>query len=168
MERYHSLAHAVVVGVLGDRDVVEDVVQEVFIKVYRGLPRFRSDAKLSTWIYRIARNEAINVVKKKQIATDTIDDVVVSAGEKERPDVQYQRSEQQLQLEQYLSQLDENYRVALELRYLGEKSYSEIAETMDLPLGTVKTNIHRAKAELKRIMSKRTAEGAAKDMHGTQ
>ena len=168
MERYHSLAYSVVVGVVGDRDIVEDVVQDVFIKVYRGLARFREDAKLSTWIYRIARNEAINAVKKKQLATDPVEDVVVAAGERERPDVQYEQGERQYQLEQYLQQLDDNYRVALELRYLGEKSYAEIAEAMDLPLGTVKTNIHRAKAELKRIMSKRTADGLQKDLRDTK
>ena len=164
MDRYHSLAYSVVIGVVGNRDIVDDVLQDIFIKVYRGMPRFRADAKLSTWIYRIARNEAINAVKRPQIAGDSVDDVVIAASEHERPDAQYQRSEQQKQLEGYLGQLDESYRIALELRYLGEKSYAEIAETMDLPLGTVKTYIHRGKAELKRVMSKRTPDGERKNL----
>ena len=57
-------------------------------------------------------------------------------------------------MSRYLEQLEENYRTVLELRYLGERSYQEISEAMELPIGTVKSYIHRAKAELKRIMTR--------------
>ena len=64
------------------------------------------------------------------------------------------RNAERARLERYLGQLDENYRTVLELRYLGERSYAEIGDTLDLPIGTVKSYIHRAKIELKRLMTR--------------
>jgi RNA polymerase sigma-70 factor (ECF subfamily) len=157
MRRYHATAYAVVRGVLGDRDGVDDVVQLVYLKIYRGLAGFRGDAKLSTWIYQIARNEAINAVKKRRLDTSPIDDVVLAAPERESPDAVVRRGDLGDQLENAMQHLDENQRMALELRYMGERSYEEISETMGVPLGTVKTYIHRGKAELRRVMARRAA-----------
>ena len=155
VERYHPMAFAVVRGVLGSRSDVEDVAQEVFIKVFRGLSGFRGDSKLSTWIYTVARNEAINAARKSNPADASIEDVVLESPEELRPDKLYHRKIRQEEVERGLSQLDPDYRLALELRYMGEMSYAEISEVMALPIGTVKTYIHRAKIELKRIMSRR-------------
>jgi RNA polymerase sigma-70 factor (ECF subfamily) len=154
VERYHPTVFAVVRSVLGDRDDVEDVVQEVFIKVYRGLSKYRGDSKFSTWIYRIARNESINAVRKNVISGQPIEDTVIEAPSSTRPDEQMGRNAERARLERYLGQLDENYRTVLELRYLGERSYAEIGDTLDLPIGTVKSYIHRAKIELKRLMTR--------------
>jgi RNA polymerase sigma-70 factor (ECF subfamily) len=156
VERYHSIIHSVVRGVLGDRDDVEDVVQEALIKMYRGLPRFRGDAKFSTWVYRIARNEAIDAVSRRRLETQPLDDLDVEDSRGEAPDEAHARDSERMSVERYLHRLDEHYRIALELRYMGEKSYAEIADAMELPIGTVKTYIHRAKQELRRAM-RRTA-----------
>ncbi|NWF91152.1 MAG: sigma-70 family RNA polymerase sigma factor [Ignavibacteriaceae bacterium] len=86
VERYHAMTFAVVRGILGDRSDVEDVIQEVFIKVYKGLGSFRGDAKLSSWIYQIARNEALNKARKPGAAETPIDDVVIENPEESRPD----------------------------------------------------------------------------------
>ena len=157
------MTYSIVRAVLGDREDVDDVVQEAFIKAYRGLGGFRGDAKFSTWLYRIARNEAINASKRRTFETRPIDDVVLEAPSGSRPDESYARRAEQVDLDRHLAQLDEKYRTALELRYMGDKSYAEISETMDLPVGTVKTYIHRAKIELKRRMTRATArEDAAR------
>lgn len=152
VERHHALAHASVRSVLGDRDEAEDVVQEVFIKVYRALPTFRTDARFSTWLYRIARNEAITLVRKRSMSGPSIEDTVIAAPAAQRPDEQYRAEAERMEMGRHLAQLEDKYRTVLELRYLGERSYEEIAEAMELPIGTVKSYIHRAKAELKRIM----------------
>jgi RNA polymerase sigma-70 factor (ECF subfamily) len=149
VERYHSTAYAVVRGVLGDRDDVEDVLQVVYVKVHRGLSGFRGDAKLSTWIYQIARNEAINAAKKRRLDTAT--------PERESPEAAMHQRQLREELEAGMQHLDENQRLALELRYMGERSYEEIAEIMGVPLGTVKTYIHRGKVELKKVMTRRAA-----------
>jgi len=155
VERYHPMAYAVVRGILGKRSDVEDVAQEVFIKIFRGLSGFRGDSKLSTWIYTVARNEAINAARKSNPAGASIDDVVLESPEELRPDKLYHRKIQQEEIERGLSELDPDYRLALELRYMGEMSYAEVSEAMGLPIGTIKTYIHRAKIELKRVMSRR-------------
>ena len=154
VERYHPLAYSAVRGMLGDREDVEDVLQDVFTKVYKGLPRYRGDAKLSTWIYQIARNEAINARRKKNPPTTPADDVVIESPARSRPDEQYRQKARGEQLERGLARLDENYRLVLELRYMGEMSYAEISDAMGLPMGTVKTYIHRAKVALKKVMTR--------------
>jgi len=157
IERYHGTAYAVVRGVLGDRDDVEDVLQLVYIKIHRGLAGFRGDSKFSTWVYQIARNEAINAVKKRRLDTSPIEDLQVAGPETESPDAALHQSQLGEQLETAMQHLDENQRMAIELRYMGERSYEEIAETMGIPLGTVKTYIHRGKAELKKVMMRSAA-----------
>jgi len=154
LAKHHATAWAVVRGVLGDRDEVEDVIQQVYVKVYRGLPRFRGDAKFSTWLYQIARNEAINLAKKKRMDTMPIDDVSLATPESESPEASYRRGRLGAEVEDALGRIDERYRMAIELCYMGEHSYEEIAEIMDLPLGTVKTYIHRGKAEMKKAMTR--------------
>lgn len=154
VERYHPMAYSTVRGVMGDREDVEDVLQDVFIKVYKGLAGFRGDAKLSTWIYQIARNEAINARRKKIPPSTPAEDVVIESPARSRPDEQYRQKAIGEQLERFMAELDENYRLVLELRYMGEMSYAEIGDTMDLPIGTVKTYIHRAKVALKKVMAR--------------
>jgi RNA polymerase sigma-70 factor (ECF subfamily) len=160
VERHHALAYSAVRSVMGDRDDVEDVVQEVFIKVYRALATFRTDARFSTWLYRIARNEAVSTVRRKTMSGPPIEETVLESDAASRPDEQYRVEEERAVMGRCLEQLDDQYRTVLELRYLGERSYQEIAEAMELPIGTVKSYIHRAKAELKRVMLRERKRGA--------
>jgi len=155
VERHHSTAYAVVRSVLGNSDEVDDVVQNVHIKIYRGLASFRGESRLSTWIYQIARNEAINVARKRRLEGPPVEEVVLPAGESSNPETAYGRTELGEQMETAMADLDENYRMALELRYMGERSYEEIAEAMGLPVGTVKTYIYRGKVQLKKILTRK-------------
>jgi RNA polymerase sigma-70 factor (ECF subfamily) len=155
VERHHSTAYAVVRSVLGDSDEVDDVLQNVYIKMYRGLAGFRGESRLSTWIYQIARNEAINAARKRRPGGAPLEEVVLPAGEDAGPEAAYGRHELGEHVEAAMAELDESYRMVLELRYMGERSYEEIAETMGLPVGTVKTYIHRGKVQLKRHLVRR-------------
>ena len=95
-----------------------------------------------------------------------IDDVELRAPSGAGPDQEYEREQRKKVLDGYLAQLEEVHRVVLELRYMGEKSYAEISEIMDIPMGTVKTHIHRAKVELKKAMTKRTVDGQLRSLQG--
>jgi RNA polymerase sigma-70 factor (ECF subfamily) len=154
VERYHSTAYAVVRGVLGDSDEVDDVLQNVYIKMYRGLAGFRGESRLSTWIYQIARNEAINSARKRRPGGTPVEDVVLPAGEGASPEAAYGKRELSDRMELAMAEMEENYRMVLELRYMGERSYEEIAEAMGLPIGTVKTYIYRGKVQLKKILTR--------------
>jgi len=154
VERYHSTAYAVVRGVLGDSDEIDDVLQNVYIKIYRGLAGFRGESRLSTWIYQIARNEAINAARRRRLEGPSVDDVVLPAGEGASPEVSFGKQELKEQMETAMSDLDESYRMVLELRYMGGRTYEEIADAMELPIGTVKTYIYRGKVQLKKILQR--------------
>jgi RNA polymerase sigma-70 factor (ECF subfamily) len=154
LEEHHALIYSVVHGVLQNRTEAEDVAQNVFIRIYRGLPDFRGASKLSTWIYRIARNEALNAVAKRRTDHVPLDDCgeIGSAGA--GPDERLAGGDAARLLDRAMERLDEPQRIALDLRYRGEKSYDEIAEAMDLPVGTVKTHIHRGKIALRRMLAR--------------
>lgn len=154
--RHHSVAYAVVRAILGPQrfDDVDDVMQLVYLKAHQGLGSFRGDAKFSTWLYQIARREALDVVSKRRVDAVSIDEVEIPARSNDAPDTALRDGDAREWVERAMGELDESYRTAIELRYMAEKSYEEIAELMRLPVGTVKTYVHRGKLELKRILSR--------------
>jgi RNA polymerase sigma factor (sigma-70 family) len=153
LEGHYTLIYSVVRGVAGQRGETDDIVQEVFIKIFKALGDFRGDSRLSTWIYRIARNEALNAIDKRRPQVIPIEECADLPSAGENPEASYRQRIGRERLERYMERLDEKQRVAIELRYIGEKSYEEIADIMDIPLGTVKTHIYRAKLSLKRMMT---------------
>jgi RNA polymerase sigma-70 factor (ECF subfamily) len=156
IQRHHTMAYAAVRAVLGDRDEVQDVMQTVYLKAYQGLAGFRGDARFSTWLYQIARREALDVSSKRRLETVDVTEVEIATDARHAPDVgTHERSEREW-IASALGELEDTYRTAIELRYMADKSYEEIAEIMGLPVGTVKTYVHRGKAEMKRILSRPT------------
>ncbi|HXV13165.1 MAG TPA: RNA polymerase sigma factor [Candidatus Krumholzibacteria bacterium] len=154
--KHHATAYAVVRAILGPQrfDDVDDVMQLTYLKAYQGLGSFRGESKFSTWLYQIARREALDVVSKKRVDTTSIDDVEIPARADATPDAATHERGERERIERAMAELDESYRTAIELRYMAEKSYEEIAELMRLPVGTVKTYVHRGKLELKKILSR--------------
>jgi RNA polymerase sigma-70 factor (ECF subfamily) len=157
LEEHYRLIYSVVRGIVGSRGDTEDVVQDVFVKIFRALPGFRGEARLSTWIYRVARNEALNAIDTRRPTFVPLEDCEELADCDEDPAATHRRKVTRERLERLMDRLDESQRVALELRYMGEKSYDEIADIMGIPLGTVKTYIYRGKLSLKRMMTARRA-----------
>ncbi len=155
VERYQRLVAHVVSGIVPAADA-DDVCQEVFVKVYRHLDTFRRDAKLSTWIARIARNTALHHLEKRR--PDLLGDLDpdperdplegLAAGDL-LPDERAERSDTHACLHAALARLPVHYRTVLTLFHLGELSYDEIVAVTDLPLGTVKSYLHRARRLLK-------------------
>jgi RNA polymerase sigma-70 factor (ECF subfamily) len=157
LERHYPLIYSVVRGIVCNESDAEDVVQDVFVKIFRALPSFRQDALLSTWIYRIARNEALNAREKLRREPVSIEDCGDIAADEGNPESAHGRRTEAANLARLVERLDERQRQAIELRYMAEKSYEEIAEIMNVPLGTVKTHLHRAKLALKQMMTARRA-----------
>jgi RNA polymerase sigma-70 factor (ECF subfamily) len=154
IQRHHAMAFAAVRAVLGDRDEVQDVMQMVYLKAYQGLASFRGDARFSTWLYQIARREALDVSSRRRVEMVDVESIELPAGAHHSADAAtHERSEHEW-IASALGEIDETYRTAIELRYMAEKSYDEIAAIMGLPVGTVKTYVHRGKVEMKRILSR--------------
>lgn len=133
------------------KEQAEDIAQEVFIRVYRNLGKFEGKSKLSTWIYRIAYNTTVELWRKRK--ENISYDFLVDQGWQpesygESPDKLMERGDQARLLQGLIAYLPEKYRGVIVLYYLQGKSYEQVAEIMGLPLGTVKTYLHRAKKAL--------------------
>lgn len=146
----------------------EDLAQEVFVQAYIAIRSFRKEADFGTWLHRIAVNRWINICRKeRKIVTFSLDkSIATEDGDIER-DIEDDGISLQEQIEQQdfgirihdaLQQLDEEFRIVMVLRYLEEYSYQEIADHINVPLGTVKSRISRATKQLQQILRKASIE----------
>ena len=136
---------------------IEDILQEIFLKVYLNLNGFDQKLKFSSWIYRIARNEIINNYYKNRISSGMVrlgtdKDVNILAGLiSDDAHVKYTSLDSARQVRKALNKLPAKYRDVLVLRFLEEKSYNEISDILRMPSGTVATLINRAKVKFKKV-----------------
>jgi RNA polymerase sigma-70 factor (ECF subfamily) len=147
VNRYKDLVFALIARTTQDRSRAEDLAQEVFLRVHRGLPYFRGEARLSTWIYRIVANVCAQPAGS---ATVPLDDERVPAARTGGADRQFSDLELRDRLEKAVARLSPHYRLLIAAHYLDGIKYEELAEALNLPLGTVKTQLHRAKQQLRR------------------
>lgn len=154
VNRYQQRVANVIAKLVKDRSEIEDIAQEVFIKVYRALPRFRGDSSFYTWVYRIAINTAKNylVAKSRRIQNTQVEYEEAesfSVNEEHRnldtPDAVYARGELEQVMSKAINQLPDDLKTAIVLREVDGLSYEDIAEEMDCPIGTVRSRIFRAR-----------------------
>ncbi len=158
MERYEAklLRYINRLGVSRTEDR-EDILQEIFIKVYRNLHAFDQKLSFSSWIYRIAHNETMSWFRKRRVRpehtlVDDGDAVLNMISSDERTDDVHQHRETEDVVRRALDALPEKYRTALLLRFFEEKSYEEIADIIEVPVGTVATLVHRGKQQLRTLL----------------
>jgi len=147
VERYKNLVYGMVWRLAPDRSRTDDLAQEVFLKIYRGLPYFRGEARLSTWIFRIVSNVCAQARSESLGKTET-----VLAREPGRQDSAFAELELRDRLDKAIAQLPENYRLLVAAHYLEGVQYEALAEALDIPLGTVKTHLYRAKRLLRELL----------------
>ncbi len=137
-----------------DHDDTDDVVQEVFIKVWKNLHRFRQDAKLYTWIYRIATNECLNFLKKKKrtslVPLSDYQEVLVS---KLDMSVQIDGDAIQLKLQRALLTLPDKQRLVFNMKYFDDMKYDEIAEITSTSVGALKASYHHAVKKIEEFIN---------------
>jgi RNA polymerase sigma-70 factor, ECF subfamily len=134
---YQDKVFRLACSMLGDQTQAEDAAQETFVRVWRGLGKFRGESSISTWIFTIARRTCLDALKARR-RTVGLDQVV------EKP--RFERD--QLDVEGLLQELPERAREAVVLFYLEDRSYEEVARTLDVPMGTVKTLLFRARKQM--------------------
>jgi RNA polymerase sigma-70 factor (ECF subfamily) len=163
VERYQTRLLNFIYRTIGDRDRAEDLVQEVFIRVYRHLHRFDRSKKFSTWVYTIASNLAKNELRNRsrnplvlfqtmQGANDDEDRPLQFEDTTARPDDLYRKRHLRELVEDTVAKLPEHHRQVFVLRELEGKSYEEIAEITDCNLGTVKSRLNRARTAFAAII----------------
>lgn len=143
-----------------ETDYVEDLVQDIFMKAFKNLKNYKNDYAFSTWLYRIATNHTIDYLRKKKLDTFSIN---TDSSDEDQAPIQLEdedshtdepmiRRQRKNKVHEAIDQLPEKYRLIILKRHIEEKSYQEISEEMDIPLGTVKAHIFRARELLYKYM----------------
>jgi len=165
IRRYERPVFSLIYRMVRDSAAAEDLAQDAFIKVLNHLDKYRPEFKFSSWLFKIANNIAIDALRKRQLDTISMDgsphagsasEIEATSFEladaAESPLDELASRELGAIIEQAIAQLRPEYRNCIMLRHVEGRSYEEIAATLDLPLGTVKTYIHRARHQLREAL----------------
>ena len=171
LTRYERPVFSLIYRMVRDRTLAEDLAQEAFIRAFNAIGSYKTSYKFSNWILKIANNHTIDHLRKRKLDTVSIDGSphattadevsqtqVVIESRDENPHEYVEHRELGSQIEEAIGGLREEYRTVIVLRHVEGYAYDEIAEIMDLPLGTVKTYLHRARGELRNSLA-HVAEG---------
>lgn len=163
VQRHYRTVFNLAYRLSGNYDDAQDIVSEAFIRVHNALPNFRGDASFSTWLHRIVRNVFLDERKKQRIRTHSsleemveLEDSSVSrqiVDPAPGPQFAVEQDERAAIIQQAVVTLPENQRLMIGLYHFQHRSYEEIAEIMDLPIGTVKSRLNRARLALKNKLS---------------
>jgi RNA polymerase sigma-70 factor (ECF subfamily) len=160
LRRYERPVFSLLYRMVRDRALAEDLAQETFVKVFNGMASYRREFKFSSWIFKIASNAAIDHLRRRELDTLSLDgspDTPLPTRSRslqlsdrgESPLAELEARELGTTIEQAIARLRPEYRACILLRHVEGYPYDRIAEMLDLPLGTVKTYIHRARNELR-------------------
>jgi RNA polymerase sigma-70 factor (ECF subfamily) len=166
IRRYERPVFALLFRMVRDRELAEDLAQETFIKALNAIDSYRPEFKFSSWIFKIANNAAIDHLRRRELDTLSLDGsphaetpeqmqatALQIGARQESPLDAVEAKELGGAIEQAIAQLRPEYRSCILLRHVEGRAYEEIAEILNLPLGTVKTYIHRARNELRQTLA---------------
>ncbi len=160
--RYQRPVFSIIYRMIRDREQAEDLAQETFVRVFNNIDRYDPRFKFSSWIFKIATNLTIDWIRRKELNTVSIDGSrnavtaeqieatsITIASKDENPEELLEAKQLGDEIEDAIGRLRPEYRAAILLRHVDGREYQEIAEILALPLGTVKTYIHRGRNELR-------------------
>jgi RNA polymerase sigma factor (sigma-70 family) len=163
MKRYKKAVYFMILKMIRDADDAEDLTMEAFAKAFRNLERFKKDYTFSTWLFRIATNNAIDFIRKKKLKTMSLNNTLSDDSgnavtidiedDDNNPQDVYIRTQRIEMVRIFVDKLPAKYRKLVQLRYFDELSYEEIAQELEKPLGTVKAQLHRSRELLFEIAS---------------
>jgi RNA polymerase sigma-70 factor, ECF subfamily len=166
LTRYERPVFSLIFRMVRDRTLAEDLSQEAFIRAFNAIGTYKTGYKFSNWILKIANNHTIDHLRKRKLDTVSIDGSphartaeeasqsrVIIESRDETPAEYVENRELGSQIENAIGGLREEYRTVIVLRHVDGYAYEEIAEIMELPLGTVKTYLHRARGELRKSLA---------------
>jgi RNA polymerase sigma-70 factor (ECF subfamily) len=160
VDEYGAKVFRLAYSLLGERAAAEDLAQEVFLRIWKGLPGYRGEASLATWVFAIARNTCLSHRRREASRRAASLDVPEVRAAAESLHARTDGHGAALEMRDLLGRIPEKYRRALTLFYLEDRSYEQVAMILDLPMGTVKTYLHRGKKELGALLEARQKEGA--------
>lgn len=158
--RHKAAVFSMALRIVGNREDAEEAAQDAFVRAFRALDRFRQDAKFSTWLYRITTNVCLTKARQSRLDVTSIDASMDDDNDSaplqipdqdDNPDELIERSEFKNRVRALISALPPKYSAALTLYHIQDLSYEEISQTLDLPIGTVKAHLFRARNALKKL-----------------
>jgi RNA polymerase sigma-70 factor, ECF subfamily len=172
VEAYGDRVYRLLYRMLGRREEAEDLAQEVFVQVFKAVATFRGDARLGTWIYRIAvnlcKNRSKYLARRHAGRQDELDAAAersplgeaqgITSGESAQPDQLVEGFQLESIVKQCIARIEPDFREVLVLRDVEDLTYEEIQEITGLPEGTVKSRLHRARAMLREALERATGE----------
>jgi RNA polymerase sigma-70 factor (ECF subfamily) len=168
VDLHRRSVHGLVFRLLRDPEEARDAAQETFVRAWSAIATYDAAQPFGPWLLRIARNHALDLLRRRvpahrQVALDATPDegapVIELAGDGPAADTLLERSQQRASLEAAVAALPPNYREVIQLFHVEQLSYKEIAETLDVPMGTVMTWLHRARSKLRATLTEQGLEG---------
>ena len=162
LDRYRESVYFLLLKMVNNKDDAEDLTIEAFGKAFKNLAQYTPNYAFSTWLFRIATNNCIDFIRKKRTVTISLDRAFMNdegremtmdvRSETSDPEETYIKKQKSKLMRELVEKLKPRYRILIELRYFQELSYEEIAEQLDLPLGTVKAQLFRSREFLYNIL----------------
>jgi RNA polymerase sigma-70 factor, ECF subfamily len=152
--RYKDLVYGLIYRMIPDRSAVDDLAQDVFLKVHRGIPYFRGEARLSTWMFRIVQNVCVQwrSDRRQEARFEAPPPEQTPRREYGAEDAAFGDIETRDRLSKAMARLPSNYQLLIAAHYLRGVQYDALAEALNIPLGTVKTHLYRAKRRLRELL----------------
>jgi RNA polymerase sigma-70 factor (ECF subfamily) len=147
-ESYKDRVFSIAVYTLGDRDIADDVTQQIFLKLFTAIGQFRGDSEFTTWLYRLVVNACLDEKRRTKRFVAWADTPMTSPRDKKPQEKQYARREIAAAVQSAIQQLKPRYRLPILLKYVEGMSYEEIAEVMSCSKGTVASRLNRGHGEL--------------------
>lgn len=150
--RYERRVWAICLRMCGNPDDARDASQDTFVTALRAIGGFRGEAALSTWLHRIAVNASLDVIRKRGRAPTPVEEVPESTDTALGPDDEAIRADRSAAVHRALAKLSVEHRTVIVLHDLQGMQYPDVAATLDVPVGTVKSRLHRARMDLARLL----------------
>jgi RNA polymerase sigma-70 factor (ECF subfamily) len=161
VRRYQDRLFNCVYRLVDNEEDAQDIIQETFLNAYQSLHRFKGDSQFFTWLYRIAFNASITLRRKQRsvvaLKTGRMETGVnepLDASDSNRPEFALERAEQERKIQQALNRLSPEYRAVLILKDMEGQKYEAMAEILQVPIGTIRSRLHRARLELRELLQR--------------
>ncbi len=161
VRRYQDRLYNCVYRLVDNAEDAQDVVQDAFLNAYQSLDRFKGDSQFFTWLYRIAFNASISLKRKQRVAltlktgrAGTGANEPLDASDSSRPEYSLEKAEQERRVQQALNRLSPEHRTVLILKDMEGQKYETMALVLQVPVGTIRSRLHRARMELRELLQR--------------
>jgi RNA polymerase sigma-70 factor (ECF subfamily) len=158
VRRYKKLVYSVVYKMISDKEEVNDISQEVFIRLYKSLERYNPEYKMSTWIVKITSNLCLDTLRKKKQDTVTLDDAIGVSSNTDTPEQAFINNQKTELIRRAINELPEKYKILIVLFHNKGMSYEEMTKVLNEPMSIIKNRLYRA-----RLMLREKLEEARKE-----